>query len=135
MPLLPKPVSPNPSRSPVPSPPGSDVQLRQAHPPPHSGREMRPHSGGQARGPSPFAQVRLRVAEKIPRSRPLGWTPRRGVRAAEGARLEIAYVVKAASRVQIPPSPCGKAPMGPFRDDRDLAASSSHRALQVHTER
>src|SRR5690349_7672117 len=36
----------------------------------------------------------------------LRWTPRRGVRAAEGARLEIAYVVKAASRVQIPPSPC-----------------------------
>ena len=35
----------------------------------------------------------------------LRWTPRRGVRAAEGARLEIAYVVKAASRVQIPPSP------------------------------
>jgi hypothetical protein len=31
--------------------------------------------------------------------------PRRGVRAAEGARLEIAYVPKGASRVQIPPSP------------------------------
>ena len=29
----------------------------------------------------------------------------RGVRAAEGARLEIAYVLKGASRVQIPPSP------------------------------
>src|SRR5262249_53346947 len=30
---------------------------------------------------------------------------RRGVRAAEGARLEIAYVLEGASRVQIPPSP------------------------------
>ena len=34
---------------------------------------------------------------------------------AEGARLEIAYVVKAASRVQIPPSPSRKGPLtGPF---------------------
>src|SRR5262249_25131371 len=31
--------------------------------------------------------------------------PRRGVRAVEGARLEIAWVPKGASRVQIPPSP------------------------------
>ena len=30
---------------------------------------------------------------------------RRGVRAAEGARLEIAYASKGVSRVQIPPSP------------------------------
>ena len=46
-----------------------------------------------------------------PAATPDGWEvasllgARRGVRAAEGARLEIAYSSKGGSRVQIPPSP------------------------------
>src|SRR5471032_1982327 len=41
----------------------------------------------------------------FPRRGTLCTRARRGVRAAEGARLEIAYVLKGASRVQIPLSP------------------------------
>src|SRR4029450_6764614 len=33
----------------------------------------------------------------------LDWPPRRGVRVAEGTRLEIAYLPKGGSRVRIPP--------------------------------
>jgi hypothetical protein len=68
------------------------------------------HRFHSAFGPSPQAPRPLAGRPVVPGSREtknLGYAGRvwRGVRAAEGTRLEIAYLPKGGSRVRIPPSP------------------------------